>query len=175
MWNKALYNGLLGGLIGVALTLLGTLTGINPLEAEPEWSLGRGIFMVLGFAIVIFFIHRAMIQYRDEANSGFMSYGQALGVGILTSIVIGVVYAAYYLLHYNVIDPSALDQMRQTLMEGYEESGLSEEEIESFSWMTDFFASPIFISIAAIFQTTFLGLIVSLIAAAVTKRDAPEQ
>ena len=173
MWNKALNNGLVGGLIGVALTRLGTVTGVSTMDPEQEWSFGSAIFMVIGFAISIYFIHRAMTQYRDEDNNGIMSYGQGLGVGVLTALVMGVITAVYLFLHYNFIDPSMLDQMREAVMESYEDAGMSEDEIDSFKWLTNLTTSPTFVSAMSILNSVFFGFLISLVVAAITKRDAP--
>jgi hypothetical protein len=173
MWNKAFNNGLIGGLLGIALTLLGTVTGLNPMDGgSGEWSFISLIFSLLGFAIWIIFIVRAMQQYRDDVKNGVMSYGQALGTGVLTALVMGIISALYMILHYYVIDPSAIDQIREAMEAGYEESGMTEEQMESSEWIIDLMSSPTVLAIMSVFSTVFMGLLISFVAAAVTKRDA---
>jgi len=172
MWQKALNNGIIGGLVSIALTLIGTLTGMMDPVGSGEFSTGSAIFSVLGIAISIFFIRRAMIQFRDEDNGGILSYGQGLGVGILTALVMGILSALYLYVHLTMIDPEAISAMQEQVRQGMEDGGMTEEEIESAEGMTNLFSSAPFFAISSIFSSVFIGLIISLIVAALTKRDA---
>lgn len=172
MWQKALNNGLVGGLVSIALTLIGTLTGIMDPIGGGGFSAGSAIFSILGLAVTVFFIRRAMIQFRDEDNGGVLSFGQGLGVGILTALVMALISAIYLYVHLSMIDPDALNNMQEQVRQGMEDSGMSEEEMEAAEGMTSMFASAPFFAISSVFSSVFVGLIISLIVAAVTKRDA---
>jgi len=172
MWQKALNNGLVGGLVSIALTLIGALTGINdPIRGGGSFA-GSAIFSVIGIAVTIFFIRRAMIQFRDEDNGGVLSYGQGLGVGILTAIVMALVGALYILLHLSFIDTEALDFLKAENIAQMEKSGISEDQIEQRETYINLVFSKIGFTVLAFFLSTFYSFIISLIVAAITKRDA---
>jgi putative exporter of polyketide antibiotics len=112
MGRIALNNGLLAGLIGVAISLLGTVTGIydmsDDFQGERGWE--STIVSAISFAVLIYFIIRATKEYRDTQLEGMMSYWDALKVGLLTGFIAAIVSALYLLIILTMIDPGLIEE-----------------------------------------------------------------
>jgi len=53
----------------------------------------------LSFVILIAGIIIATIAYRDKINGGFLSYGRCLSIGVLISLVVGIVILQHHPLY----------------------------------------------------------------------------
>ena len=157
----ALKWGVFLGLVLMAITLVMYLTDqtANPL------------FSVLTIGALVAFLILSMRDYR-LLNEGFMSYGEGLSVGSLTSAVAGLLSAAFITFYNVVIDPTvqqrAFDQAREK-MEA--QGSLSDEQIDQAMEISQKFQSPGFTFIAGVFGTLIMGFLLSLIVAAFIRRN----
>lgn len=126
----------------------------------------------LSFLISIVFLYLAMRDFREQ-NSGFMSYGEGVSVGTLTSVVAGLISATYGLVYTSFIDPTIPEQMAEKMQEQYEAQGLSDEQIEQTMEMMSWVQSPGMTFLFGVLGAAFGGLIISLIIAAFMRRNKP--
>jgi len=159
----ALRYGLIGGLIGIVLTLATYLAGMQ--GTIPT------ILNIIGTIVSIAIIVYAIRAHRDNDLGGYISYGRCLGVGVLTSLVMGIIGAISTVILYNFIDPGIMDAMMQPQIEAMEDRGMSDEDIENAMSMMGIFQSPAFLAGAALLVSVIMGLIVSVIAGAVMKKE----
>jgi len=161
----ALRYGLIGGAITIVVGLISYLLGM-------ETSLGRtlGMLNVLAWIIIPVLAIRA---HRDGDLGGYITYGRSLGTGVLSAIVMGLVGAIWSILLYKVIDPGIADRMVEMVTEQWEAAGMSDEQIEEMLPMATRFTGLVPMLISSILGSAIIGLIVSLIAGAVMKRDRP--
>lgn len=159
--RTALKWGAILGLTLMAITLVMYLTdqSTNPL------------FSGLTIGAMVAFLILAMRDYRSQ-NSGYMSYGEGLGLGALLAAIGGLLSSAFVTFYNVIIDPTvqqrALDQAREKL----EEQGkLSDEQIDQAMELSQKFQSPGFTFIAGMFGTLFVGFLLSLIIAAFIRRN----
>lgn len=123
------------------------------------------------YPIIIIGIVLAQLSYR-KALGGEMSYGQALGVGIMTVIFSSVLGAIYTYLLYAVIDPSLQEQLRlATEQQIIEQGKVPEEQLDMVIEMATKFQKPAIMALFAIFGGAFMGLIISLITSIFTKKN----
>ena len=81
-------------------------------------------------------------QYFKAQNGGFMSYGQGLVIGMLVSMVSGLLTGFFNYLYRTLIDPEMNGRMLETVRAKMEEGGnMSDEQIESAVNMTAKFSS----------------------------------
>ncbi|MFT6167148.1 MAG: hypothetical protein ACJAV5_000431 [Vicingaceae bacterium] len=129
------------------------------------------VFSFTTMALLAGAIGYGIKKYRDDQCGGFISYGQALGYGVLITLFCGIISSFGSYVYLSFIDDSFI----QTTLEQTEidmiEKGQSEEVIEMAMSMTRLVMSPIGIFFSGILATTFMGFIVSLIAAAFLKND----
>lgn len=129
----------------------------------------------LSYALLIAGIYISTKKYRDEAQGGYISYGQALGFGVLIALFAGIILAFINYIYLGYIDDSFLQNSIQKAEERFYEAGtMSDEEIENAIAMSSKYLGPGFISITTLLYFTFLGFIFSLITSAFLKNEKNE-
>jgi type IV secretory pathway VirB2 component (pilin) len=162
--SVALRYGLLTGVISVIYSFI--LLASN-LEQNTALALLSVIILIGG----IFLAHKNF----KENNSGFMSYGQGLGIGTLVSLVAGLLGGIFRYVYMEFIDPAAgqraLDQARAKL----EEAGnMSDAQIDQAVQMSQRFSSGPIGIVVAVLGSALMGFLITLIIAAITKHNRPE-
>ena len=162
--------GILGGLASIIYGLLTNIMGWN----NP--SEGMGMLVVSGIiSLVIYasFLVAVVKKHREENLGGFISYGQALSTAFLTALLIGAISSAFQVIYITYIDPSFIESMLSYTEEMMEGMGLSGEQLEEAMEQSRKGYEPGRFLISAIGGSAFLGLLVSLVVAAVLHRNEP--
>lgn len=129
----------------------------------------------LSYPVMIAGIIWAQISYK-KALDGTLTYGQAVGVGVLTMAFAGVITGLYNFLLFQVIDPSLQEQMRIFTEEQIIQQGrVPEEQVEMAVNMATKFQTPTMMFIMAVVGGAFAGLIVSLITAIFVKKNPSDE
>lgn len=162
----ALKWGLIAGVINIVYSVI--LVAIGKYQ-EPSMNTINSIF---GIAIAVGVLILAMREYRT-LNGGFMSFGQGLGVGTLTSAISGVAAGLFNFIYMQFIDPSVPEQMMDRVRDQWERQGLSDSQIEQAEPITAMMMQPGMIFVITVFASLLFGLIISLIVAAVMRREKP--
>ena len=108
--KTALQFGLYTGLALVIYTLLLIITGL-----DLNFALGMVSFAILVGGIVL-----ALKAFRQQ-NGGFMTYGQGLGAGALTSLVVGLLVSLFSVIYSFYVDPSQRERQLKYTVEKSEE------------------------------------------------------
>jgi Protein of unknown function (DUF4199) len=124
---EALKGGLIVGAIGVALFLVGTLTGFN----NPSNLAGLAIFGLASLAINIFLYRKFMLDHRNNRLGGYMSFGRAFLFFLVMSLVASLIGVFFQYIYYAFIDPNALEVMKEGSMEMLEKMGADESIVET--------------------------------------------
>lgn len=125
--------------------------------------------MVLAFLLVFFGIR----SYR-EAAGGAISFGKAFQVGILITVVASAVYVVSWEIVYFNFFPDFLDQYQSNLLEKMRAQGETAAAIEAarveMAEFAKLYANPLF-NVGVTFLEVFpVGLIVTLVSAAILRR-----
>ena len=169
-FSPALKYGVIRGLVAVAIILLLYLSGI--LEGSMDGSnpiLGTIIWLV-GLGLTVLFVVLAINEHKAN-RGGNISIGQAIGVGILTTLVYGVIIAIWTYVFYNFIFTGYEEVMLDMMTSQYEEAGMSDDEIETAMGIAGAFTSPTSMAGIAGFMPLFTGLFAGLITGAVVKTN----
>lgn len=162
-------NILLYGIIGGFVSLTGfLLMGCT----EEAWGMVAGFAsMILAFSLIFV----AVKNYRDKENGGVITFGKAMQIGLLITLVTSTVYVVVWLIDYAYFNPDFLEKYHAATIKSLEKSGATASEIKAktaemkeFATMYD---SNIFYR-AAITYTEILpvGIIISVISALILKR-----
>ncbi|GAA5031948.1 hypothetical protein GCM10011506_24770 [Marivirga lumbricoides] len=160
----ALQQGLILALIVTIYTLVIQLTGLY----QQAWGNYLSYLIYLGFIIYIF------KKFKD-LNNGFMTLGQSLGLGTLTTLVSGAISSTVYALYIQFVDDSSIKYAMEKQAEEMYNSGMSTEQIEAAEKMSSMFQGPLFLIIAGTIGTVILGFIISLIVGLIMKRNPPQE
>ena len=153
-----------GAILGTALVIFSLILYMAGLI----FSKGLSYFSWL---ILIGGIVWGIKSYKDQ-QQGFISYGRALGVGMLTVLFASIIAALFNYILYAYIDPSLVEKSIEMARNQMVEKGtLSDEQIELGLSMTKKLMQPGFMALMTVFGSGFMGLIFSLIIAAFMKNE----
>jgi len=167
MVKIALNNGLIAGLVGVALTLLASITGIynmaDDFTGESSWN--STLINVISFVILIYFMIKSMKEYKYYVLEGMMSYWDALKVGLLTGFISSVISSLFLLIYLGLIEPDLIVQVQENAIYEMEEQNLGEQELEAAKSMMNWFMNPVIFALTSLFSGTFFALLIALVLA----------
>ena len=127
--------------------------------------------MVLAFLLVFFGIR----SYRDTVGAGKISFGRALGVGLLIMLIASVCYVVTWEIIYFNFLPDFGERYAAHAAESLRHSGKPpeqiQEEIEQMTKMMTLYKNNIFFNLAITFSEPLpVGLVMTLISALILRR-----
>lgn len=130
--------------------------------------------IVLSFLLVFFGIR----SYRENVGGGQITFGRALSVGLLITLISCVFYVVTWELVYFNLMPEFAEKYTNYVVEQIRASGASQQVIDAkqqeMNAMKAWYDNPL-INAAITFVEPFpIGLIVSLISAAILRRSKPK-
>ena len=164
IWKSSMTSGIY---IGIAMILVSVVFYVigNPFSKVSQW---------IGYAIMVIGIVLAQIAYK-KVLGGTMTYGQALGVGVLAMVFASVLTSIYTFLLYQVIDPSLQEQLRLFTEEQIVKKGnVPEEQLDMALNVATKFQTPVMMLVMGLFGGAFVGLIISLITSIFTQKKPKE-
>jgi hypothetical protein len=161
VWKANLNNGLILGLIGIVYSLV-----LYFLDMSTNKSLGYVFFIIL--IVVLFMLVKS---YRDNYLHGMISFGQAMGAGVVICLYYAVIMAVFSYILYAFIDTGLIGKLLAISEEEGLKRGATQEQIEMGMKVTRKLMTPTFISLISIVSNMFFGTIFSLIVAAFVKKE----
>lgn len=155
--NYGLYLGLAGVFIHLIFYATGNLISLG-------WVSG-----IIGFIAMIALIILGIKKFKAD-NGGFLTFGQALKVGVGIAVVSAVISTIYTLIFTNVIDPTIQDQALALQKQAWIDAGLNDDQIEASEAMAQKMQSPMITVPLAIVVSAFFGFIISAIGGAIMKK-----
>lgn len=178
MQKIVLRFGLASGAILVAMTAVMLPLCMNgTIDFDNSEVLGYSA-MVLSFLMVFF----GTRSYRDNVAGGAIGFGQAFKVGLLITLITCAMYVIAWEIAYFNFFPDFLDQYSAYVLAKMRAAGESEAAIrETTAKMADLaklYTNPLFNAAITFMEVFPVGLIVTLVSAAILRRrprqDAPE-
>ncbi len=162
----ALNFGVILGVISVAFSLM-----LYSLDMHYQGGLAvMGVSLVLTIILIVI----GMMQFK-KANNGFLSFGQALKIGVGISLVGAVIGVLFNQVLINFIDPDtmtkAMDYQREQLIAAGQ---LSVQQIDAQMEMGKSFSTPVMQIAFGLIGSLFFGFILSLVPAFILKKSKPE-
>jgi len=119
------------------------------------------------FIPYIAFLLLAQKEYRDKSN-GFMTYGEGFMTGFLFAIYTAILSTVFMYLYYKMLSPGTYEEIVKSTQSQMMAKGLDEETAAK---MTATYASITFLTIATLIGGIVTGSIISLIGAAIFKKE----
>jgi tetrahydromethanopterin S-methyltransferase subunit G len=123
----------------------------------------------IGIAITAVIIFLAQQEFKKEGD-GFMSYGQALGVGTWLVLISAVLSSVFTYIYITAINTNYMDNVKEQQIMELEERGMSDAQIEQALNFT----TPEIILVFGLVGGFIFGFIIALIISAITKKSRPE-
>ena len=126
--------------------------------------------MVLAFLFVFFGVK----SYRDSVGAGAISFGKAFWVGLLITLITCAMYVIAWEIAYHNFFPDFLDRYSAHVLARMRATGATEaairEKTAEMARMAKLYANPLF-NVGITFMEVFpVGLIVTLVSAAILRR-----
>lgn len=161
IWKSTFLSGIYLAIVLILLSVIFYVMG-NPFSKTAQY---------LTYPVMIAGIIWGQLSYK-KALGGTMTYGQALGAGVLTMVFASLISSVYTYVLYQFIDPSLQEQLRLFTEEQIIQQGnVSEDQMEMAVNLATKFQKPIIMFAMGIFGGPFMGLIISLITSIFTKKN----
>ncbi len=169
MKKIVLQYGIVGGII------ISVLMTISMSMIDNNTDMGNAEY--IGYASMVIALSTIFVGvkgYRDKELQGVITFGKAF----LTGLYIALIASTLYVLTWMVLSEFFMQDFASNYMEhsvtSWQKSGLSEEEIltkteEMNSWM-EYYKNPFFKALITYMEILPVGLLVSLISAAILKK-----
>jgi hypothetical protein len=173
MKKVVLTFGLISGLI------ISVLMGGSLLLAD---KIGSGHSMALGYAIMVasfLLIYFGVRSYRDNTLGGRISFGRAFLCGILISLITTVCYVAMWEVQYFNFMPHFMDGYFAAQIHRVQSSGLdpatTAARVAAIQRSQQLYQNPLVNMAYTFMEPMPVGLIITLLSAALLRRKAPAE
>jgi hypothetical protein len=167
--KSSLIYGLLFGVIMILEFVIGYVMNI-----DPQTNQGYGIAInVLNFLLLpSIFIYLGCTNYKTKLNSGFITFGECLKIGVTICVIAGLISALFSSV-FGVIFPEYFEEMYRKVSRMMMEKNpqMTKEQLDMAISMMKKFSNPAIAIPASIAIYAFIGLIYSLIVGAIVKKD----
>jgi hypothetical protein len=127
----------------------------------------------ISYLIIAVMVYLAHTAYKDGGD-GYMSIGQGLGIGVLLSLVAGVLSSLFSFLYLKFVDDSMIGKIKEMQIEKMEESGMDDATIDQAMNTVDKMMTPSMMLLMGVLGMLFIGFIISLIISLFTKKSNPQ-
>lgn len=156
-----------GLIIGLASIVYSVILYMLNLMFNQALGYAGVIIIIAGLAI-------AMKSYRDNVLGGVMPFGKAFGFGMLIIIVAALLGAIFAYLLYAVIDTGLSDRMLEFTTDKMMKRGVPEAQLDIILERAAKFQKPLPIAITGLISSILGGVVLSLIMAAIFKKEEPQ-
>lgn len=129
--------------------------------------------MVLAFLMIFFGIR----SYRDKVGGGAVTFGKAFQVGLLIMLISSACYVASWQVVYRNFMPDFMDKYSAHELDKARQAGATEAQLAAQArQMADFsemYKNPLVNIAFTLLEPLPVGLVITLISAAVLKRKEP--
>jgi hypothetical protein len=161
IWKANLTSGLILALTGIAFTLVLYFLDL---------SLNKTVGYIL-VPIQLVLLYFLLKSYRDNYMHGQITYGQAVGAGVVIFVYYAIIMAVFTYLLWTVIDPGLVKKSMAIAEEGMAKKGLPQASIDAGMAFTAKIMKPSIMSIFTIIGSMFFGVIYTLLVSIFIKKE----
>lgn len=155
---------------GAGLNLLLYFTGYQTEKLATGQHLQWLGFVIMG--VVLFLGIKAV---REESPGQYMSYGKGVGSGVLISLFSGLMSSVYSFIHFKFVNTEFADYQMELIRAKWEKAGMGADQMEKAEGVARMMMGPVVQAIMTPIMVVLIGLIFSLVIAAILKRPAPAE
>jgi hypothetical protein len=156
--------GLIGGVVSIAIFIVMTVAQADITAWYWKW-IG---YLITG--VLIFLAHK----YYKENGTGFMSYGQGIGIGLWYGIISSAISSVFTYIYVKFIDAGFIEAIRQKSIEDMEAKGMQSEQIDQAMKFVDMFTTAEAMFLMGIIFGIIGAVIIALIVSIFTQKKHPE-
>ena len=155
-----------------SLTLLILFTIQFSIEDKLNYSSSE-VFGYVSIVLALIFIYFAIKHYRDAINNGTVSFGKALLIGALVSLLAGLTFGIINYVYVEVINPEFMTEYYDAMVEKARTSMNTEEfqiKLQAMEAEKALFSNSIISSLVMSATVLIIGFIISLISGLMLQR-----
>ncbi len=151
----------------LALVSIVVLVIMYVANLEKDWTLS----IASSVASVVVFVYG--IKAYKHKSAGFLSLGEAIKVGLAIAVVGGLIAGIYAYIHYSFVYPEFIEIAKEQahLQMTEQNPGMSADQVSKAMEINSIFMNPMFFSLSTVLGSLIFGLIVSLIAGLIMKKE----
>ena len=160
-WKANLTNGLILGLFGIVYTLIIYFLDLTVNKIQ-------GIIFIVIQLVVLYFLIKS---YRDNFMHGQITYGQAVGAGVIIVFYYAIIMAVFTYILYAIIDPGLVAKQLAAVEELYSRKGMPQAAIDTTMKIQAKLMKPAFMAPLSIINSMIYGTILSLLVAIFVRKE----
>ena len=160
--------GLITGMVYVIFSLISNIMGIQQSGGAMGW-----LFFLLSLVGSFTTIFLGIKETRDQDLGSYLTFGQGFMTGFKIALIASVISAIFTLIYTKFIDPDFAEKMMVGVEAQWDKAGMPEENREMARKWTSYMFNPLIMSAMSLLISIFWGVIQSLIAGAILKKDPP--
>lgn len=157
-----------GVIAGFIYIIIGLMNFMFELSAQGGMT---GILMwIVSFGLTFAVVYVAVKELREE--NGSLTTGQGVKLGVMIGLIAALMASAFTIIYTQLIDPNVMMDQMAAIEEGWENQGMSDEQIEQARGFTEPFMNLAFAIPITILTYVIGGLIKGAISGAILKQEA---
>jgi hypothetical protein len=174
MKKTVLTFGLISGVLS-SLMMLATVPFMHKMSSSEGLVIGYTA-IVLSFLLVFFGIR----SYRDNIGNGQITFAKAFAVGICITLISCIFYVVTWeIVYFNFLPPDFMDKYGAQTIEKLKASGASPAavhvQVQHLKEFKEQYQNPLFNSLMTFIEPFPIGLVITLISAAVLRKRTQSQ
>ncbi|MFD0750905.1 DUF4199 domain-containing protein [Mucilaginibacter calamicampi] len=162
--------GLIAGAISVSWGVLSESVFSNSLSLNTRMILGYAT-MIVAFSLIFV----AVKNYRDTQGNGQITFGKALGIGLLIALIASTLYVVVWEIDFRYFVPDFGDKYQAQAIAEMKQSGVSAAEIQKQSaemteMMQTYKTNTAYRAMFTYAEVAPVGILMSLLAALILKK-----
>jgi len=160
--------------------IAGTIVGGLMLATMPLWDTGALNFdnghlvgyttMVIALSMIFFGIK----SFRDNHAAGNITFGKGVLIGVLITLIAGVMYALAWEISYSQMGDEFINKMTEHYFEEMKTDGATEAELmearEDWVMYSEMYKNPVIRFAITITEILPVGLVITLLSAALLRK-----
>jgi high-affinity Fe2+/Pb2+ permease len=162
------------GLIAGAIVSAFMGYGIYTLNNNPNYE-GSMLLGYTGMLVAFSFVFIGVKKYRDNQNEGIITFGKALQIGALISLIASTIYVGVWLFEYYCLYPDFMDKYADCMLKKMDTATMTAAEIkvktDEMKHYKEMYKNPLWVIILTYAEILIpIGLLVPIISALILKR-----
>jgi MFS family permease len=180
MKRTVLVFGLIAGLI--VSVFMGTSMAIMGCHEDPDFGAMSMVIGYTGMLIAFSFVFIGIKSHRDKVLGGVITFGRAFSIGLLIALIASSMYVITWAVEYHVFFPDFMDKYSAQTISDVDTTGKTAAEVEALradavqdvADVKEVYASPVGFALVTYAEILPIGVLVSLISAAILRRRRKE-
>lgn len=154
----------------IVLTLVGFFLGYQTDKInDGSWF----NFVPLVYALAIYWL--ALKATREDDAGKYLTYGKGVGTGVMIAVYSGLIGSIYAYIHFTFVNPNFTDYLIEASRVKWAAVNMSDTQMEGAEKGIRMFTKPAIQAVFGFILTIVMGLIISLIMAAILKHNPPDE